>query len=338
MAELRAEEYYNDLITNYVNSKATKPELARVAKEYSDELRDLINSNNSFRLNFLAYLVFTLRYELENDYVNTLKICKEAIFYFENKNHPPPNSIFWHFSLKILQSHIKLKNYKLGEEASRQCIDFPQKESSNWFGSLNYTIILRFHAKQFEKAFETFLLAIQNNNFSKLPPSLIEPWKIHEAFIFYFIRTGKIENTDSKKLKSFRINKFLNEVPTYSKDKYGTNITILILHVLFLLLDGRYGEIIDRMESLKTYTHRYLRKDHTFRSNCFIKMLLQLPAASFHKEGVIRKAKKYKDKLESVPLEKANQSVEIEIVPYEMLWEFVLDSLDNKFHHTNKKK
>ena len=338
LAEIRADEYYSDLITNYVNSKATKPEIAKVAKDYSIKLRELLGENNSFRLNFVSYSVFILQYEILNDYRGTLKICQEAIQYFERKKQPPPSVVFWNFSLKMLLCYIQLKQYQLGEKTSDKCLSLQPIGSNNWFGSLNYSIILYFHSEQINRAFSCFITAITNKNYSKLPNPLIEPWRIHEAFIFYFIRTGKIENADSKNLKSFRINKFLNEVPTYSKDKYGTNITILILHVLFLLLDGRYGEIIDRMESLKTYTHRYLRKDHTFRSNCFIKMLLQLPAASFHKEGVIRKAKKYKDKLESVPLEKANQSVEIEIVPYEMLWEFVLDSLDNKFHHTNKKK
>ena len=70
-----------------------------------------------------------------------------------------------------------------------------------------------------------------------------------------------------------------------------------------------------------------------FLTNCFIKMLLQLPPAHFNKTAAIRKAKKYSDKLKEVPLESAKQSNELEIVPYEMLWEFVLESLDNKFHY-----
>nr|MBX2875750.1 hypothetical protein [Saprospiraceae bacterium] len=88
----------------------------------------------------------------------------------------------------------------------------------------------------------------------------------------------------------------------------------------------------DKMESLQAYTHRYLREDDTYRSNCFIKMLLCLPAASFHKKAVLRKADKYWKKLQSKPIEQANQSAELEIVPYEMLWEFVLEGLDEKWH------
>ncbi len=150
--------------------------------------------------------------------------------------------------------------------------------------------------------------------------------------MYYLSTRDLVDIYQHKGPEKFRIKKFLNEVPTYSKDKRGNNITILILHILLLLQQRKYGEIIDRVESLKTYSHRYLRQDDTFRSNCFIKMLLQLPAASFHKKGVIRKAKKYWEKLQSVPLKKANQSVELEIIPYETLWEFVLNSLDNKFH------
>ena len=61
-------------------------------------------------------------------------------------------------------------------------------------------------------------------------------------------------------------------------------------------------------------------------------MLLQVPQAQFHKEAVKRKADKYLKKLHEVPISNANQSTQIEIIPYETLWEYVLDSLDNRFH------
>ena len=59
-------------------------------------------------------------------------------------------------------------------------------------------------------------------------------------------------------------------------------------------------------------------------------MLLQIPNASFHKAGVIRNAQKYYDTLLATPLDVAGQSHEIEISPYEDLWEFILESLETK--------
>jgi hypothetical protein len=56
-------------------------------------------------------------------------------------------------------------------------------------------------------------------------------------------------------------------------------------------------------------------------------MLLQIPAANFHHAATIRKAEKLAGLLKTAPLDYANQSHDVEIVPYEHLWELVLQSL-----------
>lgn len=331
-AELLAEEYYSDLIINFVNSRATNLQILKKAKSYSHELEQLIKNINSYRFNFLAYLVFVLRYEIENNYTETLKTCQQALSYFQSKKHLSSKNAIFNFQFKILACHIQLKNYKAAEDTAKKCLELPPVGSRNWYYTLEYYLILSFHSKNFEKAFHIYQQAISNPNYTQQYQSASEQWRVYEAYIYYFLSIGKIDHSQKEPVKKFRLNKFLNEVPTYSKDKKGINISIIILHILFLLQQKKYGVIIDRMESLKTYAHRYLRKDDTYRSNCFIKMLMQLPAADFHRQGVLRKAQKYWEKLQEVPLEVANQSAEIEIVPYEMLWEFVLESLDDRFH------
>ena len=124
--------------------------------------------------------------------------------------------------------------------------------------------------------------------------------------------------------------KFLNSIPIYSKDKRGMNIPILIIQILFLIVKKDYGQLIDRMESIQKYSSRYLRADANIRSNCFINMLLQIPKANFHKIGVERKSQKYYDKLLTNSIKISNQAIEVEIIPYEDLWEFILESLDLK--------
>ena len=62
-------------------------------------------------------------------------------------------------------------------------------------------------------------------------------------------------------------------------------------------------------------------------------MLLLLPKASFHKGRVVHRSKKYLEKLQSVPLAISSQGSETEIIPYEMLWEFVIESLEDRIHH-----
>ncbi len=81
-----------------------------------------------------------------------------------------------------------------------------------------------------------------------------------------------------------------------------------------------------RIESIEKYCSRYLRQGDTFRSNCFIKMLLQIPKSKFQTNSLIRKTEQLVELLKSVPLEYARQTSEIEIIPYEDLWELVLDT------------
>jgi len=119
----------------------------------------------------------------------------------------------------------------------------------------------------------------------------------------------------------------LNSVPLFSKDKRGLNIPILIIQILFMIVKKDYDQSIDRIEAIKKYCTRYLVKDKNFRSNCFINMLLQIPMAGFRRSEVKRKAKKYLDQLESTPLEFSNQASEIEIIPYEDLWGFIIESI-----------
>ena len=144
--------------------------------------------------------------------------------------------------------------------------------------------------------------------------AMIEHWKILKAHAYLM----------SPDDYNFRLGKFLNEVPLFSKDKRGHNTNILILQILFLLEKKKHDEIINKVESLKQYVSKYLRKDDTFRTSCFIKMLCQLPAGNFHPINVERRTKDYFDKMMALPKEQARMDVDVEVVPYEVLWEKVL--------------
>ena len=107
--------------------------------------------------------------------------------------------------------------------------------SASWYLAQYYKMIAAFRTEQLQQAYHIFFEATNHSNFKRQYQNMSENWHIYEAYIHYFIAIGKVTPDEQKKLKRFRLHKFLNEVPTYSKDKRGTNITILILQILFLL-------------------------------------------------------------------------------------------------------
>ena len=136
------------------------------------------------------------------------------------------------------------------------------------------------------------------------------------------INAGKVEKSeDDNHFTKFRLGRFLNEMPIFSKDKRGMNIAILSIQILFLIQQKKYGKAIDKFEAIEKYCYRYLHQEETIRSYYFITMLMTIPDSQFHRMGVTRKGKKYLDKLLSVPLEVSSQSHKIEIIPYEDLWQ-----------------
>ena len=120
-------------------------------------------------------------------------------------------------------------------------------------------------------------------------------------------------------------------MPIFSKDKTGINITIIVAQFLLLFTEEKYQKAIDRIETVKQYSHAHLRKDATYRSNCFLKMLVKLVECSYHKEATIRKTKVLYEKLKNHPAEMQRQTNHVEIVPFEVLWEIILNSIDNSF-------
>lgn len=330
--EERAGQLNTDLSFYVAKSSANNVELSKLAIQYWIELDKIPVEERSYRFHYHYFLISSLRYELANDYPNMLKVAKQALEYFDLRKNQSISNITYitGFLNRKLACHIRLGQFREGEATVQRLLGIQSEGAVNWYNSLIYYMILCFHSGQYQKTPGIVITATSHPALKTMPAGITEYWSLFNAFVHYFIIKEKIVVEEGMKLPPFKVSKFLNEVPTYSKDKRGANISILILEILFLLHQKKFNEIIDKVESLNMYVHRYLKRDDTFRSNCFIKMLLQLPAANFHRAALTRKAQKYWDLMQSMPLSKASQGVEIEIVPYEVLWEYVLNSIDAK--------
>ncbi len=335
--ELRAKEYYHRLIIPYNSSKSIKEDTSQKAKNYYSELEVYLQEYDAPQLHLLGYYIKSIYLFSKNDYEGLIEMSEEAIAFFERKNYTynAPIIAFCHI---LLVSHIQLKQYEAGVIATRKSKQLHTSGSYNWYINQELNLMLVLHTKKYEDGPQIVYESLKHRKFKHMNISLQEKWTIYKAYIHFLIYIGKIpEETNCVNLGQFRKGKFLNSVPIFSKDKRGLNIPILVIQILFMIVKKDYDNAIDRIEAIEKYCSRYLKKEDNLRSNCFIRALLQVPISSFHKNGVNRRAKKYIDQLKTVPLEIANQSHEVEVIPYEDLWEFVIDSLGTKFYKPRKK-
>jgi len=331
--EIEAEEYY-ERISFYYDKYGPNSELVREKIiEYTELVNQFPSHLDSSNLKVFSYYLNLLKHEIFEDLPQLSQLHDTAISYFESKRYPNERLIFL-ILVRQIATCIQLHQYEKGEQAAMKCFDLIKIRNHNWYAILESLSYLYLISGNYQKAYDLCCQALNEQQvFSKLHSSTQQKWFIKEAFIHFLVKAGKIDPSQSiYTARRFRIAKFLNEVPEFSSDKRWRNIPILIIQLLLLLQNKDYGTVMDKVEALNAYCYRYLRKDHTFRSNCFVKMLILLPKADFHKGRVVHRAKPLLKKLKEAPIQGKDISDGIEIIPYEKLWEFTIELLNNRIY------
>ena len=329
-AERKAEEYYVRLALPLVKSILIDEEMIGKVAQFYQELKPDLDKYESPILHFYGKYIKILQALFQNDYQKLISDCVDAIEFFENKTYTYANPVrvFYH---NLLIGYTQLKMYPEGKEAAEKASKLVASGTHSWYANKELHLILAFHSKEYDEVLRLIDLAFSHTKFRLLDPIVKEKWSIYQAYAYFLITITPFEIKEQS-LKQFKLGKFLNNIPVYSQDKRGLNIPILILQIAIMIARKEYSKTIDRFDAIKKYVFRHVKKKQNFRSYCFINMLLVLPASSFNKTAVLRKSQSWYEQLKNTPLEIANQSHEIEIVPYEDLWNYILDGLDNRFH------
>lgn len=326
LEENTAEELYIELSIGSVNSKTTQIDVHTKAKQYFDDLKNSLEQYDSYHLHLCGRLIESSIYSSINAYDQLLLVCNRAIDFFTQKGYVAavPLQIFSYQKAICL---LQLRDFLSAQESLKHCLTFMREGDFNWFKAYELSFMLKMHLEQYSEAYDMFLKVTAHSKFKDLPDNIRETWKIAEAYLVLLSELGKLKGLTKPGEKNFRLSKFMNEIQVFSKDKAGMNVPVLILDILFQLLQQNFETLIDREEAIDKYRKRYLNDAESTRSNVFLKMLLQLPRCAFDRAKIIAKSQKELKSLIETPIELANQVYEIEIIPYEKLWEYTLEVL-----------
>ena len=329
-AENLAIDYYEDINVRLENTLVISEETVILAENYIGELVKLGRDIKTFRLHMVTHWLSILLHTKRNDYRSLISTCDKAINFFNKKPNFSKHFMGVFYYNKLL-GLTKLRRFREGQIIARKCFDIYEEGNTRWFRALRLYFTLCMHTRKYKQAWDICQTAVNSKGFKFRFQNLHETWRLNQAYLIFLLKTESVNELAGQEMKNFRLSKFLNDVPLFSLDKRGFNIPVLIIQIIMLIKQRKFDQLADRIEAIEKYSTRYLRKNDHFRTNCFIKMLLQVPKHRFHKTAVIRHTKKYLVQLKTMPLEIAQQSHEIEIIPYEHLWEYTLESLDNKF-------
>ncbi len=319
----------NYIIINSKNYSIHSQEILDIeSKLKKNENHQIIESSYQINSNLLGsyYLIHLIKKDLKSQ----LKICNKAILYFTKHLNFSAHGLFT-FTQNKGVTLIGLKRYDEALNCFKYCLELvPIKRMISWHNSQNYIFNIHVINEDYISAFKLISDITTNKSFKTLIETSREPWYPKEAFVHFLIKTGKInpENYPQYKLRPFRLNRFLNEVPRHSKDKKGLNITVLVIQMLFLLVYQKHDKVIDKLDTLRQYQYKYLQGDDFVRSSNFIKMLIAIPECNYEKKDIEKKVIKNLQLLKDNPHDYSEKSLSIEIIPYEQLWEELLTVIE----------
>ncbi|MEP6794047.1 MAG: hypothetical protein ABJB16_06955 [Saprospiraceae bacterium] len=326
--EIKAQNYYLELQHSSLYSFAPSNESTiDKSKRYAADLDKIDNIKTYFFLTY-KYRVKALNLEYEKDYEALLVLSDQTI---RQLSTPKYKSNSFRQSLNLRKASALIQLGRNDEAILLGTKDMKSLPSGSlaWYFIAHYKLKAQLYKGDYKNAVDLIKLMIENPLFSKIGGNYRELFTATLGYIHLIVDSGLAG--DPKKLKpslpEFKLGKFLNTIPVFSKDKKGINASILLMHIAFLLQRKNYNAIIDRVDSLKQYAYQYLRKDDTFRSNCMIKMVIQMTKADFNPIRTERYTRDLLKQLEAVKLAGSGENIETEIIPYEVLWNIMKKAL-----------
>lgn len=330
--EKRIELARNELFIHYnktqEKSNLIKKKCDAILKEYGK----YENKIPSFYFHVYFFFVKYVKYLNENNNEEVYNNASTALNWFRGLpfDYVPGKLIFTYVKI---QYFIQKKKFSQCAVLLKEAYEFIASGSIHWFRLKEYEVLLYLHERKYDQSTRLFYETVQHKSFKTLLPHHQQKWMLFEAYTRLLIETNIANYADRK--RNFSIQRFLNELPTFSKDKRAMNIPVLIAQMSLLIVRGKYVKALDRIRALEKYASRYLKKESTFRSDCFIKLLLIIPKQGFNRIAVERHSNKFYNLLVNAEIQLIDQPFEIEILPYEDLWELLLNYLSQQHHFKN---
>lgn len=317
------ESLYYDILVQINKSVSAHLRVLPKIPRTINVINQYANKFKSHRLDVLSHKLQLKYNSLTGNYAANISLCS----YLEKKYLRVD-----HINVKVdldkkkvafnkLYAYFCLNEIDNGHTYAEKSIKLFKASSAGWFNFCEYHFLLLMKGERFKKAIEIYRKVRTNKNYGFLDEEERDRWQIYRAYLVFV--------KDMKLLKwGFDIEQFLQRKPTHEKHLQGYNTATLIIQFLYLLREGKTEEIEKRVQELQPYNAVHLDKRNNYRTSIFIRLLNIVIEKEFNAEAIKEKGNTYFKKLVNTPIP-TDLCTEMEIIPYEILWQNILEVLKN---------
>lgn len=319
--EEEAERLYSDVRLALAGTvKARRALLPRIPG-YLARFEELHRQAQTYNTSNYLYQTRIAQQELTGNYLEIIKTTATAAKQLQQgKLNPRRFDIRFNHFMSVyahLLSRQAEKGLKLAADYDK---DF-HPSSGNWFYFQEHYLLLALHAGDYQQAQLVLQAATTNPNFSKQREAAQQRWELFRAYADFALPPARISPLRRRQMAAWVLT-----IPDYSRDKRGHNVAILVIQVLYFLRQHDLDAVLQRAESLRKYQQRHLREAANLRTRLFLRLLLLAVDEGFDAQRSAERGKVLLQQLrEEAPPGEA--FAEVEIIPYETLWELALHEM-----------
>ncbi|MEM1327977.1 MAG: hypothetical protein AAGI23_18605 [Bacteroidota bacterium] len=326
-AEIRSEELYQRVILNYYKPPSKRTNLTEKIDTYCEALDGLAITYDSPIIIYNKYLMWIYRHEMLQEFDQMLAMCEAA------QNYVDEYPIYYQ-SDKIKQIYIKKAAAYLhlrraeGLEICMAHQSVFQVGNTEWYQFHEYLFLLAVHTGQYQKADQLYQEVTGYNKFNRAEATIQRKWAVFNMYLSYakrYLADHQVQSLLSR--NNLRLTRFLSETAVYPKGERILMVHHVIVQILYFLEDRRFTKARQLILQLKGHINRQLRKEEYYRTMQFIRLLQQLQKADFQENELSNTEKYIKRITEEEAFFYRGLLMEIEIIPYEKLWEIILQRL-----------
>ncbi|MDX1406554.1 MAG: hypothetical protein R3330_00430 [Saprospiraceae bacterium] len=310
--EILAEKAYGDIMYYYGGRKHHGPQVREIITKWLTRLQSLRAETNTTGFCLRYFLVAYIDKMSQHRIDDAMAVIREALDYFNalDYDHAIPKVMFKNMLVQchLLQGDLYSARVLLEENART-----PNGRNLTWANNKEMLIRTAIAGKEYDLARQVV------KELNKWSVSPVGNKRTRDRVRLYDVYLGLATGQLHK-----RMQKVLNTgLQQYSPDAKALDASMLIAELVYhTMRDGSTDFILMWHEKISLYIKRHLKSPRS-RARIFLRLLLSLPRLKYDIAQYRRISEKYLAKLRDLPRSASEDAEEVEIVPYEHLWEVV---------------
>jgi hypothetical protein len=317
--EDEAERLYTSTLLTMSGPVKGRRALLPLMPERVQQLEALHRRAKTFNTFLLLYRLRMMHAELLGDFAELIRLTNAAARQYRQGKLNTRRFDLRFNAFASITANLRGRQSTKGLRLAQEGIRLFSASSGNWFIFQENHVLLALHSKQYDYAQQLLQQVAQNPAAVKLRPADVERWDLYRRYTDFVA-------PPAQPAAALLPAKWALMLPEQSRDKSGLNVAILVLQLLHHLRQHNLDEALVRLERLRKYQQRHLHADSSPRSRLFLRLLRGLADTGFDPAKARKRGQATLETLNQTP-NPGEAFAEVEIIPYEHLWELALQQL-----------